>query len=61
MALVNTDENPKKHITGGFEATAGQTIKLETTPAGEELITELVPEGETWTVAVDLQINRASS
>ena len=42
----------------GFEATAGQTVKIESSPKGVDVLSELVPEGERWQVTVNIQIEK---
>ncbi len=37
--------------------TGGQTLKIETTPSGEEILAEVCPEGETWDVRIHIEIN----
>jgi hypothetical protein len=37
--------------------TAGQTLKIETSPDGEEILVEVCPEGETWDVRIHIEIN----
>ena len=40
----------------GIIATAGQTIKIETSPDGIEILEVIVPSGETWTFSVSVDI-----
>ena len=42
-----------------FEATAGQTVKVKTSPKGQDILNELVPEGESWRVIVNVQITKS--
>jgi hypothetical protein len=35
---------------------AGQTIKIETSPAGEELLEITVPAGKVWTISTRLDV-----
>lgn len=42
---------------GGFTATAGQSVKLETSPAGQDIIDEEVPAGKVWRVYLSITIN----
>lgn len=37
--------------------TGGQTLKIETSPGGEDILEEVCPEGETWTVSIHIQIS----
>ena len=41
-----------------FDATAGQTVNIETSPKGQDILQELVPEGERWSVSVNVQITK---
>jgi len=41
-----------------FDATAGQTIKIETSPGGVDVLRELVPDGEQWRVTVNIQVEK---
>lgn len=42
--------------TGTFTATAGQSLKLETSPSGEEHIDDEVPTGKVWSVSVHITV-----
>ena len=44
----------------GFEATAGQAVKIKTSPHGLDVLNEEVPEGERWQIAVNIQIEKFS-
>lgn len=37
--------------------TSGQTLKIETSPNGEEILVKVCPEGETWTVTMHIVIS----
>lgn len=39
-----------------FDLAAGKTLKIETSPNGEELLSRTVPEGKTWHVTVFVEI-----
>lgn len=39
-----------------FELTTGQSLKIETSPNGEEILDVTVPEGKTWNVHVAVVI-----
>ena len=41
----------------GIIVTGGQTLKIETSPDGEEVLAEVCPEGETWSVHIHVQIS----
>ena len=56
MALSNTLHPLMREHAGSFELAAGKSVKFETTPNGEELINETVPEGKKWTISVGIKI-----
>ena len=39
---------------------AGKTIRVETSPAGEEILDMTVPEGKAWSVSVTISIAEVS-
>lgn len=41
---------------GTFVIPAGKTLKIETTPHGEEILSETVPAGKTWTVSISVSV-----
>jgi len=41
---------------GTFVIPAGKTLKIETTPQGEEILSETVPAGKTWTVSISVSV-----
>ena len=41
---------------GGIEATEGQTLKIETSPDGTEILNALVPEGKRGVVSVKVSV-----
>ena len=41
---------------GTFQASAGQSVIIETSPDGEEVLSAVVPDGKTWTVHITLHI-----
>ncbi len=42
-------------------ATAGQTVKIKTTPNGEEVLVEVVPAGKSWAVHVSVYIEESDA
>ena len=44
-----------------FEVTAGKSLKIETSPAGEGIIDETVPAGKKWLVDVWLKIREVDA
>lgn len=54
-------KNTEYSASGSFTATAGQTIKLETSPGGEEIFTDDVPAGKVWSVSTRLVITETDA
>ena len=50
------------HSVGGesFDLAAGKSLKIETSPAGEELLDIQVPAGEAWFVTIDVSIAKTA-
>lgn len=54
---VTKYENKKSTINlSGITVTEGQTLKIEVSPAGEDILDEECPEGQIWTVQIHIQI-----
>ncbi len=45
-----------KRGDGSFTMAAGKTLKIETSPAGEELLEVEVPEGKQWSVSIFVSV-----
>jgi hypothetical protein len=46
-----------RYLGGGtFSASAGQSLRIETSPSGEEVLSAEVPAGKSWAVTVQLNI-----
>jgi hypothetical protein len=58
IALV-THYEAGKYRAGGTTITLapGQTLKIETTPGGEEILLETCPDGHMWTVGINVTIH----
>ena len=55
---VTKHENKRSTIdVSGITVTGGQTFKIETSPDGEEILAEICPEGEAWSVHIHVQIS----
>lgn len=56
MELDWKTSQPIKHASGQFsiEVPSGKTLKIETTPNGEELLSEQCPSGCIWTVHISI-------
>jgi len=66
MTLSSTTSAAKaetKHSIGTDEFTmaAGQSLKIETSPNGEDVLDVEVPAGKSWTVIVDVSIREVSA
>lgn len=62
MQLKSTIIPASEQLSGsdsGIVVIAGQTIKIETSPDGEEILNVVVLAGETWTfnVGIDIRVN----
>jgi len=60
MAITLNEEalpaRTTKSGSGTVTASAGQSLKIETSPRGEELLDAEVPAGKSWTVTVNVYI-----
>lgn len=58
MTLKNTDVSAytKRNGTGSFTLAAGKTLKIETTPEGDEILEAEVPAGKQWAVSLGVSI-----
>jgi len=57
MTVTKYEDKQSVINLSGITVTGGQTLKIETTPGGEEVLEKACPEGETWTVQVHIQIS----
>jgi hypothetical protein len=53
---------PTRVIThsGGIatlQIAAGQTLKIETSPGGDDILEATVPEGKVWNTSISVQVN----
>lgn len=60
MAITLVTETLPQRVTkagsGVVVVTAGQSLKIETTPAGEEMLDAEVPAGKVWTATVSVHV-----
>ena len=58
MALTLTRRDFRMKLTGAgtIELASGQTLKVETSPNGEDVVKETVPDGKLWTVQLVIDI-----
>lgn len=60
MAITfNTVDHPARTTKSGtdtFTVVAGKSLKIETTPEGEEILNSEVPTGKQWEVRVSVNI-----
>jgi len=62
--LQTLDHSAKRTMSGGtgyFSMAAGKTLKVETSPQGEDLLNEQVPAGKVWTVVVSVSITETDA
>lgn len=62
MAKIVLTVKPKnKYMAGSneFTATAGQNVVIETSPGGEDILDETVPEGHEWACKVWIEITES--
>jgi hypothetical protein len=60
MAIILIDESVSRNDRIGdddFELVAGQSLIIETSPGGIEILDEEVPAGKVWTVHVAVVIS----
>lgn len=57
MAIVKVKSKRSLLDIHSITVTAGQTLKIETTPDGEDILEEVCPEGEAWDVRIHIEIN----
>ena len=46
----------QKYAIGTVALAAGKTLKVETSPAGEEILTAVVPAGKVWSITIVIDI-----
>jgi hypothetical protein len=59
MAITLSDSTLNEVRKDGddtFEIAAGKSLRIETTPSGEEILDVEVPEGKVWTVTVSVRV-----
>ena len=44
------------HGRGDFSVTHGKYLRIETTPGGEDILNERVPNGKKWTVTINIDV-----
>jgi len=57
-STISAAKAETKHYTGTneFPMAAGKSLKIETSPGGEEVFNEEVPVGKSWIVTIDISI-----
>ena len=53
-------ETSLKYGTARFSMAAGKSLKVETSPQGEDILDVTVPQGKLWEVSVDITIREVS-
>lgn len=63
MELSETNVSACKVMSGGEieNLAAGKTIKIETSPEGEEILEETVPAGKAWEVRIYISITETDA
>lgn len=51
----------RKHGEEVFTVAAGKRLKIEITPAGEEILDVVVPEGKVWQATIRVQITEKNA
>jgi len=46
----------QKYAIGTVVLAAGKTLKIETSPAGEEILAAAVPAGKAWSITIVIDI-----
>ena len=59
MELTTDAHKVQKWGNTEFTAATGQTVKIETSPLGEEILSETVPVGKVWAVHVGVYIEES--
>lgn len=57
MSVIKHESKRNVIDVHGITVTGGQTLKIETTPGGEEALAEVCPANETWTVTMHIEIS----
>lgn len=57
MAVTKYEDKKNIINLSGITVTGGQTLKIETSPDGEEILAKVCPEGQAWTVTMHIQIS----
>ena len=61
MKLKDTSQQAATKYAGRDTITipGGKTFKIETSPNGEEILNQVVPEGKTWVVDMNVKITES--
>lgn len=62
IELSETEHTANRVMTGSniYAATAGQTLAIETSPNGEDILSEEVPVGKVWEVHLSVYIKETN-
>lgn len=59
MELKNTTVSNTRYLgQEAFDVSAGQHLKVETTPAGRDILDEICPAGYEWHVEVSVNVTQ---
>jgi len=51
----------QKSAAGVFVVPAGKTLKIETSPQGDEILSATVPKGKVWSVSIVIDISETDA
>ena len=51
----------KKSGGESFSVSAGKSLKIETSPQGDDIMNEEVPDGKKWDVSVSIQVTETDA
>ena len=62
MELIDSSVSARNLVIGSYssDVTAGKSLKIETSPRGEDILDIEVPVGESWHVVINIQIEKFS-
>lgn len=61
ITLDTRDLNVMRSGVGTFTVAAGKSLKIETTPDGEEILNSTVPAGKVWEVTVVVSLTETDA
>jgi len=65
MSIVLNEQNVPSRKTytgrGVYSATTGKSLKIETSPGGEDILDVEVPTGKVWEISISLSITESDA